>query len=115
VVSKLVVLGNYFGIGNVKKKFQRLDEWMRMRVRAYMRQKKSKVSNSLIPNKVLESAGMVFLVRDNQGLKDFIGSQTALGRVGEADDIGGVVASLCTDDMGWVNAQRIEASGGMFL
>jgi NAD(P)-dependent dehydrogenase (short-subunit alcohol dehydrogenase family) len=55
------------------------------------------------------------VVRDNQGLKNFIGSQTALGRVGEADDIGGVVASLCTDDMGWVNAQRIEASGGMFL
>lgn len=54
-------------------------------------------------------------VRDNQGLSDFIGSQTALGRVGEADDIGGVVASLCTDEMGWVNAQRIEASGGMFL
>ena len=53
--------GNYFGIGNVKKKFQRLDEWTRMRVRAIMRKKKSTVSNSLIPNKVLESAGMVFL------------------------------------------------------
>jgi group II intron reverse transcriptase/maturase len=53
--------GNYFGIGNVKKKFQRLDEWTRMRVRAFMREKKSTVSNWLIPNKVLESAGMVFL------------------------------------------------------
>jgi RNA-directed DNA polymerase len=53
--------GNYFGIGNVKNKFQRLDEWTRMRVRAFMRKKKSTVSNSLIPNKVLESAGMVFL------------------------------------------------------
>jgi RNA-directed DNA polymerase len=53
--------GNYFGIGNVKKKFQRLDEWTRMRVRAFMRKKKSTVSNSLIPNKVLEAAGMVFL------------------------------------------------------
>lgn len=54
-------------------------------------------------------------VRDNQDIQDFIGSQTALGRVGRADDIGGLVASLCTDEMGWVNAQRIEASGGMFL
>jgi NAD(P)-dependent dehydrogenase (short-subunit alcohol dehydrogenase family) len=54
-------------------------------------------------------------LRDNQGVRDFIGSQTALGRIGEADDIGGVVASMCTSDMGWVNAQRIEASGGMFL
>lgn len=53
--------GNYFGIGNVKKKFERLDQWMRMRVRAFMRHKKSTVSNRLIPNKVLESAGMVFL------------------------------------------------------
>jgi RNA-directed DNA polymerase len=53
--------GNYFGIGNVKKKFERLDKWMRMRVRAFMRRKKSTVSNQLIPNKVLESAGMVFL------------------------------------------------------
>jgi RNA-directed DNA polymerase len=53
--------GNYFGIGNVKKKFQRLDEWTRMRVRAFMRKKKSTISNSLIPNKVLELAGMVFL------------------------------------------------------
>lgn len=54
-------------------------------------------------------------VRDNQDIQDFIGSQTALGRVGRVDDIGGLVASLCTDEMGWVNAQRIEASGGMFL
>ncbi|ASJ56012.1 short-chain dehydrogenase [Brevibacillus formosus] len=54
-------------------------------------------------------------VRDNQDIHGFIGSQTALGRVGRADDIGGLVASLCTDEMGWVNAQRIEASGGMFL
>ncbi|TVY10491.1 group II intron reverse transcriptase/maturase [Paenibacillus cremeus] len=53
--------GNYFGIGNVKKKFQRLDEWTRMRVRAFIRKKKSTVSNSLLPNKLLEAAGMVFL------------------------------------------------------
>lgn len=51
----------------------------------------------------------------NPEIKDQIGSQTALGRIGEATDIGGVVASLCTDDMGWVNAQRIEVSGGMML
>ncbi|WP_028612619.1 SDR family oxidoreductase [Paenibacillus harenae] len=54
-------------------------------------------------------------VRDNDEMRDFIGSHTALGRVGEADDIGGVIASLCTDEMGWVNAQRLEASGGQSL
>jgi NAD(P)-dependent dehydrogenase (short-subunit alcohol dehydrogenase family) len=44
-----------------------------------------------------------------------ITSVTALGRVGEPDDIGGVIAFLCTEDARWVNAQRIEASGGMML
>jgi NAD(P)-dependent dehydrogenase (short-subunit alcohol dehydrogenase family) len=52
-------------------------------------------------------------VRDNEQLNKHIGSITALGRVGLADDIGGVVAFLCTDDARWVNAQRIEVSGGM--
>ncbi|WP_342421450.1 group II intron reverse transcriptase/maturase [Paenibacillus sp. FSL E2-0178] len=53
--------GNYFGIGDVKKKFERLDKWTRMRVRAFRRKKKSTESNRLIPNKELEAAGMVFL------------------------------------------------------
>jgi NAD(P)-dependent dehydrogenase (short-subunit alcohol dehydrogenase family) len=44
-----------------------------------------------------------------------IASVTALGRVGEPDDIGGVIAFLCTEDARWINAQRIEASGGMML
>lgn len=55
------------------------------------------------------------VVRDNSQVNAFIASQTALGRVGQPDDIGRVVASLLSDDTGWVNAQRIEASGGMFL
>jgi NAD(P)-dependent dehydrogenase (short-subunit alcohol dehydrogenase family) len=49
------------------------------------------------------------------GMHDFISSITALGRPGQPDDIGGVIAFLCTDDARWINAQRIEASGGMFL
>jgi RNA-directed DNA polymerase len=53
--------GNYYRAGDVTKKFKRLDEWIRMRVRAFMRKKKSTVSNSMIPNKVLEQEGMVFL------------------------------------------------------
>lgn len=44
-----------------------------------------------------------------------ISSITALGRVGEATDIGGVVAFLCTDQAGWINGQRIEVSGGMLV
>nr|WP_276902147.1 SDR family oxidoreductase [Pedobacter kyonggii] len=55
------------------------------------------------------------VVRDNEQVNAGIASNTALGRVGLPDDIGGVVAFLCTEDARWINAQRIEASGGMFL
>ena len=54
-------------------------------------------------------------VRDNAQANQYIASQTALGRVGLPDDIGGVIASLLADDCRWINAQRIEASGGMFI
>ncbi len=54
-------------------------------------------------------------VRDNQGLNQFLASNTALGRVGQPDDIGAVMRMLLSDDAGWITAQRIEASGGMFL
>ena len=54
-------------------------------------------------------------IRNNPQMKGFLSSQTALGRVGEADDIGGIVAALCSDKMRWVNGQRIEASGGINL
>lgn len=54
-------------------------------------------------------------VRDNKDLNAQIASQTALGRVGLPDDIGGVIAFLCTEEARWINAQRIEVSGGMFL
>ena len=54
-------------------------------------------------------------VRDNENLNKMVASLTALGRAGLPDDIGGVVAFLCTEDAKWVNGQRIEASGGMML
>jgi NAD(P)-dependent dehydrogenase (short-subunit alcohol dehydrogenase family) len=54
-------------------------------------------------------------VRDNKQLNAMIASQTALGRVGLPDDIGGMIASLLSPENSWINAQRIEVSGGMFL
>ncbi|MGH1517528.1 SDR family NAD(P)-dependent oxidoreductase [Chryseobacterium sp. JK1] len=54
-------------------------------------------------------------VRDNEEINAMVAGSTALGRVGLPDDIGGVVAFLCTEDARWINGQRIEASGGMFL
>jgi NAD(P)-dependent dehydrogenase (short-subunit alcohol dehydrogenase family) len=55
------------------------------------------------------------LVRDNEKVNAHIASQTALGRVGVPDDIGGAIAALLSEDNRWINAQRIEISGGMFL
>ena len=55
------------------------------------------------------------VVRDNDQVNKHIASVTALGRVGRPDDIGSVVAFLCTDQAKWINAQRIEVSGGMNL
>jgi NAD(P)-dependent dehydrogenase (short-subunit alcohol dehydrogenase family) len=54
-------------------------------------------------------------IRNNPQMKTFLATQTALGRVGEAEDIGGIVAFLCSDEARWITGQRIEASGGMFL
>lgn len=54
-------------------------------------------------------------VRDNQALNQAIALQTALGRVGLPDDIGGAIATLLSEKSYWINGQRIEASGGMML
>ena len=44
-----------------------------------------------------------------------LANETALGRVGEADDVGKVIASLLSDDNNWINAQRIEVAGGFYI
>lgn len=55
------------------------------------------------------------VVRDNAALNQTIAGQTALGRVGLPDDIGGAVSLLLSPEAGWINGQRIEVSGGMLL
>ena len=55
------------------------------------------------------------LVRDNAELNKRVAGITALGSAGVPDDIGGVVAFLCSEDARWINGQRIEVSGGMNL
>ncbi|WP_207229512.1 SDR family NAD(P)-dependent oxidoreductase [Ktedonosporobacter rubrisoli] len=54
-------------------------------------------------------------VRDNPELNQLVAAQTALGRVGQAEDIGGVVAALLSEETRWITAERIEVSGGMYL
>ncbi len=55
------------------------------------------------------------IVRDNPEVNKRISELTALGRAGLPEDIGPMIASLLSDENRWVNAQRIEVSGGMAL
>lgn len=54
-------------------------------------------------------------MQDSPEIREFVTGITALGRVGLPDDIGGVVAFLCSEDAKWVNGQRIEVTGGVGL
>lgn len=51
----------------------------------------------------------------NDEFEALLSSQTALGRVGEPEEVGRVIASLLSDDLGWVNAQSIEVAGGYLV
>ena len=48
----------------------------------------------------------------NAEFEALLAAQTALGRVGEPDDVGRVIAALLGDEQAWVNAQTIEVAGG---
>ncbi|UHG94153.1 SDR family NAD(P)-dependent oxidoreductase [Spirosoma oryzicola] len=68
-------------------------------------------ANTVAPGAVFGGGAM----EDTPAMRNFVAGVTALGRVGLPDDIGGVVAFLCSDDAKWVNGQRIEVTGGMNL
>jgi NAD(P)-dependent dehydrogenase (short-subunit alcohol dehydrogenase family) len=71
-------------------------------------------ANTIAPGAIMTDFGGGHLRNDEQ-LKQFVSNITALGRPGVAEDIGGVVAFLCSEEARWVNAQRIEVSGGMMV
>ena len=52
-------------------------------------------------------------IRNNPQMKNTLSGLSPLGRVGSANDIGPVVAFLCTEEAAWINGQRIEVSGGI--
>lgn len=70
--------------------------------------------NTLAPGAIETDFGSG-AVRDDKALNANIADHTALGRAGLPDDTGGVIAVLLEDESGWINGQRIEASGGMHL
>ena len=70
--------------------------------------------NSIAPGAIATDFGGG-AVRDNSHINDYLASQTALGRVGLPDDIGGVIVFLCSEHSKWINAQRIEVTGGFYI
>lgn len=74
-----------------------------------------KISVNVVAPGAIETDFGGGVVRDNPLLNKLIADSTALGRAGLPDDIGGVVAFLCTEEARWINGQRIEVSGGMNL
>lgn len=54
-------------------------------------------------------------IRSNPKAQEWIVAQTPMGRLGEAHDIGGVVALLCSDETRWLTGQRLEVTGGFNL
>lgn len=70
--------------------------------------------NAIAPGAVATDFGDGFIRKDPE-LQKAIEAQTALGRVGEPDDVGGAIAALVTGSSRWITGQRIEVSGGMRL
>jgi NAD(P)-dependent dehydrogenase (short-subunit alcohol dehydrogenase family) len=54
-------------------------------------------------------------LKNTPQLQEYLKSITAIPRIGQPEDIGGVVAFLCTPEAKWINGQRIEVSGGMAI
>lgn len=71
-------------------------------------------ANTLAPG-AIETDFSGGLVRDDEKINAMVAGNTALGRTGKPDDIGPVVVALLSPDTAWINAQRVEASGGMFV
>jgi NAD(P)-dependent dehydrogenase (short-subunit alcohol dehydrogenase family) len=68
--------------------------------------------NVVAPGAVATSGG---IVRDNPEVNKMVREATALGRVAGPEDIGPVIAALLSEGNGWINAQRIEATGGVLI
>jgi NAD(P)-dependent dehydrogenase (short-subunit alcohol dehydrogenase family) len=100
---------NRIGYGAIKAGVEALTRYMALELGA-----RGITANVVAPGAIATdfSGGMV---RDNPMVNKAISDMTALGRVGLPTDVGPVIAAVLSDDMGWVNAQRIEVSGGQGL
>jgi len=102
-------LPGYSAYGSLKAAMDALSRYMAVELGA-----RQITVNSLAPGAIETDFGGG-VVRDNPDVNAGIAAQTALGRVGLPDDIGGAVAALLSEECRWINGQRIEASGGIHL
>ncbi len=100
---------NYSAYGIMKAGIESLSRYQALELGA----RKIRV-NSVAPGAIETDFGGG-AIRDNKDLNEMIANGTALGRAGLPDDIGSVVAFLCSDDAKWINAQRIEVAGGFYI
>jgi NAD(P)-dependent dehydrogenase (short-subunit alcohol dehydrogenase family) len=100
---------NRIGYGSIKAGVESLTRYMALELGP-----RKIAVNTVAPGAIATdfSGGMV---RDNPGINQHIAGITALGRVGGPEDVGPVIAALLSDEMGWVNAQRIEVAGGVHI
>lgn len=68
-------------------------------------------ANSIAPGPIRTELGGGL----NEAFETLLAGQTALGRVGEAEEVGGVIANLLSDKSRWINAQSIEVGGGYMI
>ena len=100
---------NRIGYGSIKAAVEALTRYMALELGP-----RRIAVNVVAPGPIATdfSGGMV---RDIPQINKLLADTTALGRVGGPDDVGPVIAGLLSDDMGWVNAQRIEVAGGIHI
>lgn len=73
------------------------------------------ITVNMVAPGAIETDFMGGAVRDREDINKMIAGNTALGRVGVPDDIGPMISSLLSEKNRWVNAQRIEVSGGQWI
>lgn len=100
---------NRIGYGSIKAGVESLTRYMALELGP-----RKIAVNTVAPGPIATdfSGGMV---RDNPAINQHLAGTTALGRVGGPEDVGPVIASLLSDEMGWVNAQRVEVAGGIHI
>lgn len=104
-----VAMANRIGYGSIKAAVETLSRYMALELGP------RRIAVNVVAPGAIATDFSGGIVRDNPQVNKAVAEHTALGRVGVPEDVGPVIASLLSDDFGWVNAQRIEVAGGMHI